>query len=425
MARLRRPIHPSDQNEEPITHKHLWEFRFFIDFFWLLLILFALIGLYSIRGLLTPLIIAFVLAYLFNPVIRYMNQQWKLSRPFSVTLLLLLLIILVLVLSVLLLPLIVEQTANFAKDLPGYAKTLSQQLTAFAHGLIQYLPEFYQTEFADAKTTFAANFNVQKLTDQVAQQLENGIQTFKENPFSALASFFSGTGKTFGAIGKGTSKAIGFIGNVISSTGFFVLNLFLIPVFFFFIAWEFNRMLELIVGYLPSSKKERIIHIAQKMDKAIIGFFFGRILVSLIMGVMFAVGWWIGGVPYWFVLGMLTGLFDIVPYLSAIGWPVAILFKYLDTIGQDYSLLWLFLTVFLWPSIVYVGVQLCQGWVLTPWIQSQSTDLNMALIAVVVFIGGAIWGFTGLFIAIPLAACLKIFWNEVIGPRLKASAKNS
>jgi predicted PurR-regulated permease PerM len=54
------------------------------------------------------------------------------------------------------------------------------------------------------------------------------------------------------------------------------------------------------------------------MDDAVGDFFRGRLLIALIMGILLSAGWFLTGVPYWFLLGMLTGLLNIVPYLSII-----------------------------------------------------------------------------------------------------------
>jgi predicted PurR-regulated permease PerM len=155
------------------------------------------------------------------------------------------------------------------------------------------------------------------------------------------------------------------------------------------------------------------------MDAAIGDFFRGRIVVSLVMGILLSAGWFLAGVPYWFFLGMLTGLLNIVPYLSAISWPIAIVLTYVEGMsgssGQTIGLI----DAVAWPSAVYIAVQLLENWVLTPWIQSGQTNMNAAAILLVVFIGGALAGVWGLLFAIPVAACIKILLEEVVLPRLR------
>jgi predicted PurR-regulated permease PerM len=154
------------------------------------------------------------------------------------------------------------------------------------------------------------------------------------------------------------------------------------------------------------------------MDDAIGQFFRGRLVVSIIMGILLSAGWFVAGVPYWFVLGMLTGILNIVPYLSAVTWPVAIIIKYVDALtggGETMD----FVSIAVWPSAVYAAVQLLENWVLTPLIQSGSTNLSAFTVIVVVFVGASVGGVMGMLFAIPFAACIKILLDEVALPRLR------
>jgi putative heme transporter len=81
---------------------------------------------------------------------------------------------------------------------------------------------------------------------------------------------------------------------------------------------------------LPSSKRERILQILYRLDHAVSGFISIRFLIGLLTAEMYPGGWALADVPYWFLLGV-----TVVPYLSAIGWPLAVLLKYLDVITGD------------------------------------------------------------------------------------------
>jgi predicted PurR-regulated permease PerM len=80
------------------------------------------------------------------------------------------------------------------------------------------------------------------------------------------------------------------------------------------------------------------------------------------------------------------------------------------------------MTVVVWPSLAYLVVQFIESWLLTPWVQSQSMDMHAVTVLIVVFIGGALGGFYGLLLAIPIAACLKILVQELLLPRLIRNA---
>lgn len=82
------------------------------------------------------------------------------------------------------------------------------------------------------------------------------------------------------------------------------------------------------------------------------------------------------------------------------------------------------MTILIWPSLAYLAVQFIESWLLTPWVQSQSMDMHAVTVLIVVFIGGALGGFYGLLLAIPVAACLKILVQELLLPRLARHATN-
>jgi predicted PurR-regulated permease PerM len=155
------------------------------------------------------------------------------------------------------------------------------------------------------------------------------------------------------------------------------------------------------------------------MDAVVAGFVRGRIVVSLIMGVMLAVGWKIAGVPYSIVLGLVVGLFCAVPYLGAVGVPVAVgllAFKELGAIDGGMS----WWAIILWPTIVYAVVQTIEGYVLIPMIAGKATNLDPVTILVVVLAGGSIMGIYGMLLAIPVAACVKIVCTDLLLPKIRA-----
>jgi predicted PurR-regulated permease PerM len=242
----------------------------------------------------------------------------------------------------------------------------------------------------------------------VSEQISAFITRFHENPMDVIEPLLTGT-----------SQAFGVIGQVIGTTTQAVLFTVLIPVYFFFFAWQFDRMLAALSRFLPESHRERWVQIFHRMDQAISGFFRGRLVIAALTGVMYAIGWAAADVPYWFLLGIGTGLLTIVPYLSLIGWPLAILLKYLDMVTASGASAVAWLPVAVWPTVAYLAVQFIESWVLTPWIQSQSTDMSAVTVLIVVFIGGAVGGMYGLLLAIPIAACIKILFQELILPKLE------
>jgi len=215
----------------------------------------------------------------------------------------------------------------------------------------------------------------------------------------------------------GTGHAFGLLGQLLGITVNAALYTILIPIYFFFFAWHFNSMSQTVVRLIPFTHRPQTLHALRRMDTAVRGFVFERLLITVITGVLYAAGWALTDVPYWFLLGVATGLASLVPYLSAIGWPLAVILKYADavTAGQSVPTDWM--AILLWPSVAYLVVQFIESWILTPWLQSHSTDMSAATILIVVFLGGAVGGLFGLIFAIPVAACFKILIEEFVRPR--------
>lgn len=353
--------------------RHLWEIAALREVFWIGLAAFLLWFGYELRGVFTPVLIALFLAYLVNPMVRAPERRWGIPRPATITLILISVTIVGAVLVAWLGPIVSEQVQTLAKKTPQYL----QQLTHY-YGL---------------------------RVGTISDQLHTLLMRLQEDPLSVVQPLF-----------VGTSQAFGVIGQVIGTTAELALVVFLIPVYFFFFSWNFDRMMDRVIGLLPVSCKERALVIMGRMDQAVSGFFRGRLLIAIITGVLFGLGWALTDVPYWFLLGAATGVLNIIPYASAVGWPLAIVLKYLDAMtGASGSVDWL--SIALWPSISYLVVQFIDGWLLTPWVQSQSTDMSAVTILIVIFIGGAVAGFYGLLLAIPVAACAKILLEELIVPR--------
>ncbi len=375
-------VEGDSSTRRPIVDRHLWQIAAVRDLFWIGFFLFILWAGYSLRGIFTPVLIGLLLAYLFSPSITYAQEHWRFPRPLSITLLFVVLVGIGAGLGGWLGPIVEEQIVTLTEKVPTYLESLGQQ---------------YNVDLENPREHF-----------------QDVASTLKMNAMSLIKAALTGT-----------SHAFGFVGNVVSATTYFLISFVLIPVYFFFFAWTFPSMIHTVQEYLPSSRKDRIVAIVERMDQAVGSFFRGRLVIALLMGAMLSIGWWIVDVPYWFLLGIGTGLLSIIPYGAILGWPLAVFLKYLDMTTGSGSSGFVWAAILLWPSVVFGVVQILEGWVLTPWVQSQSIELSAVTILIVVFIGGAVGGLYGLILAIPLTVCIKILFEEVLLIRLKRWAEES
>ncbi|MGZ8385842.1 MAG: AI-2E family transporter [Nitrospira sp.] len=367
------PLH-DPRSSKPGIDRHLWEIQPIRDLFIFVAMAGLLWFLYELRSVFLPVFLALLFAYLVNPLVAYACTRWKVPRPLTVAVVMFLLILAGVGIGLWFVPLLIEQAQALIQKIPVYAHTLSER---------------YERLFG------SWSFNVQDLLGRI-----------QDDPMATLRPLFLGTGQAFGLLGQ----VLGVTANV-------ALYTILIPVYFFFFAWHFESMSRFVVRLIPIAHRPRVLQVSGRMDTAVRGFFFERLLIAVITGVLYAGAWALADVPYWFLLGIVTGWTSLVPYLSAIGWPLAVVIKYADVVatGQSNGTDWM--AILLWPSVAYLVVQFIESWVLTPWMQSRSTDMSAVTILIVVFVGGAVGGLFGLIFAIPVVTCLKILIEEFIRPR--------
>jgi len=356
--------------QDSLTGPHLWEMTAVRDLMWIGSFIIVCALAYYLRAILLPVFLGLLLAYLFSPTVSFAKKSLRIPKQLAIIFILAVATALVIAAFLWLVPPLIEQGTNFIESIPHYWETLRDQ-----YGV--------------------------------------SLGEIPQKPGALLEKLHVPSG-----------SIIPFIGSVIGTSLLVFFWFILIPFSFFVFSLHFENIVERIKNYIPLRSKEHTLHIFHRMDEAVGSFFRGRLLISLIIAVLFSAGWFLAGVPYWFLLGIATGILSIVPYLSTMGWIAVILVKYLETTTGANANGFEFWAVIFWPTVVYQGVNVIEEYVLTPWIQSRSTTLNPLTILVVVFIGGWMGGFLGLLFAIPIAACIKILGEEVIFPRFEQIVQN-
>ncbi len=367
--------HPSFSSK-PLNRLHLWDFTAFRDLLIIVLVIAILWLGYQLQTVVVPVLAGLGLAYLTDPLLDYVENNWKFPRWLAIAVMIFLLCGLVIGLVFWIGPILADQTHLLIERIPTYLSFLADRHGVQLRELIQSI---------------------------------DGISTsIQANPFSSIQTLLTGTGQVW------------YMTNLILGTiGGFLFSFMLVVIYFFFFAWNFPSVQQSLWQMVEAMGNPRWRGLLIQMDQAIGAFFRGRLLIALMMAVMFGVGWYWADVPYWIILGLGAGLISLIPYAATLSWPVAILLKYLDMSSGSVAVDNYWMQLLVWPSVVYLGVQLVEGWVLTPWIQSQSTDMSTGTILLVILIGGSVGGMLGLILAIPVTACLKIVVKEIIIPRIQ------
>ncbi|MCH8825208.1 MAG: AI-2E family transporter [Planctomycetes bacterium] len=438
---MAKPEEAKEESKETVkAHRlHIWQIQAVRD----LLFVGAIFGIfwagYALRAVSIPLLVALMLAYLFEPVVDRLCKHPKIKRPHAVAGILATGGFAVLLAVAIALPLIIVQTKAFVSDIRSgelrsdvakLGKYVPTTFTTEFQGLLEFLPgdaepvsqdQNDEIQDSELQPDLSASGNAQPANTITNQQLSKMKDELKSE---LLAELSPGAAEESSPdilnIAKNSAQAImGAIGGIVQ----FGLVAFLIPFYFFFFSLWYPEVVKFGGQLVPEKNRKNTFELVAKMDHVVAGFVRGRIVISLIMGIMLAIGWFICGVPYSIALGLLVGVFCAVPYLGVIGIPLAVGLLVFDKLGvapEDLGI-WLgWWGVFLWPTLVFVIVQLIEGYVLTPMIAGKATNLDPVTIIVAVLAGGSVLGIYGMLLAIPLAACAKILFTEVLLPKIKA-----
>ncbi len=157
--------------------------------------------------------------------------------------------------------------------------------------------------------------------------------------------------------------------------------------------------------FLKPATAADVIYLIQEFFNLIVIFFRGQILVALIQGILFALGFTLAGLQYGIVLGLMLGFLNIIPYLgSMLGLAICLPMAWFQGDGG--------MTLLLLVIAVFCLVQLIEGYYLTPRIMGRATGLNsLAIIVGIFFWGTALDGILGMILAIPLTAFVVVFWR--------------
>ena len=422
---------------------HLWQIRFIRDIL-VGVVVFLLFWLgYAMRDVTVPLLVALLLAYLAEPAIRWSSGcVWiPFKRLGGVIFFLGVFIVLILALVAFVIPPGVNQVLDLVDEVEnGVVRTKLIKLTdeyAPEHirsdlvELIEFLPSGDRSADGEDDLALArGNDGGSKESSGKVADASSGATASVANVtgdgdlnqlndtelvHSVRSRAAENAGTLIGIVRQGGSIAWSVVLEVFT----IAMLMFLIPFYFFFFSLWYPHVTEFMNSMIPERDRTQTRHLLSKMDAAVSGFVRGRILIAIIMSVLFVAGYMFIGVPYAILLGIFAGFISIVPYLGLVAIPLSILLLLvgqLEVAEADRMAWW---GILLWPTVVYAIVGNLDGWVLTPWIQGKSTNLDPVTIFVAILAGGSVLGVYGMLISIPVAACLKIMLSEVVIPKLR------
>ena len=417
---------------------HLWQIQGVRD----VLVFLAVLGVLwlgqKISVVTVPLMLAILLAYLFEPVIGWVMEKTKLVRQQAVAAVMAAAILLVVIPAVLGLTLGVAQSVDLVTGVSAKVgvtgkavvqgkemqRLESQLAAAVARAANPKEGEEPPTgaEIASLREALAqreASYQTELDAAEVEGKTYRSVAEFVvekselDDAFVAVQNWLKANAEEIATFGAGAVRStVGFFGSVF---GLLFMG-FLTAFFFFFISTGWVQVKDFGTSLLPEKNREMVVDLATKFDGVISAFIRGRLTIAFIQSIIFTIGYFIIGVPAAFLLGPVVAVLSIVPYLALIGVPVSIVLL----ASQGYSGFrgewWWFLGA---PTAIYFIGQAMDDYVLTPKIQGKGTGMDTPTILFASLAGGVLFGIFGLLIAIPIAACLKILMQEIFWPRFK------
>jgi len=377
-------------------HHHVWEYRWVQDLLVLGIVAAACWMAWAARGVTLPLLVGLSLAYAANPLIHWLQQRFRIPRWASASFLLSFLMLGLTGIMLYVVPNIYSQGAALIENMPTYMDRLLAPL-----GL----------EWEEVK-------GLAREAATKGDNKGNGVVVVTEFQGMSAGDLKDAGGTLFRWLGVG----LGVVGTVINTTLYSIGALMIVAFTFVYFAWRFDELLFWFEQFIPHVHRERILRILHRMDKSVAGSLRGRMVQSGILSVLLCIGWFLVGVKYWLILGILGGAMNLVPYASMLGSPLVVALHFADkaSSGEPYSLFWVIMA----PTLVHGAGQFIDGWVIEPFVQGKATNLDGLTVLVVVLIGGTLFGVFGMLLAVPIAACIRILGEEWIVPKIKDYLRN-
>ena len=340
-------------------------------------------ALMFLADVLVPFAVAFVMAYLLNPAVLLVQRKIQ-NRAAAVFLTLGGVVIIVLIVLAVLIPLVRGEMVRMSELLVKTVKDGN-----FAERLQEKLPP----GLWEGIRKYATQEEVVKLLQEpdffemARNAVETALPTIK-GLFSGAAGFLSGV-----------------IRFVLGLMGLLVVALYLV-----FMLMEYQRVKDEWENLIPPAYREPVLMFLTEFDIAMSRHFRAQAVVAGIVGILFAIGFWLIDLPMAILLGLFIGLLNMVPYLQIAGLIPAGLLATMKAMETGDSL-WAGLALTL---LVFVIVQVIQDTVLTPRIMGDVTGLSPAMILLSISVWGKLLGFLGLVIALPMTCLALAYYRRIV-----------
>jgi len=307
------------------------------------------------KDILTPVLMAFLFAVLLLPVFTLLNSRLKIPRHFAA----LLCVLLFASCIVGILVFISYQVTDMANDF----ETIKKNANSFIIDIHRYIKENFNVSIGEQK----------KYIDNVTRDsVKNGQAT---------------------------------IGSFIISISDLLLDCTIIPIYTFLFLLYKDHFILFLVKLISKENHSALKDILSQIKVSINNYIVSLILEMMVVAILTSLGLWIIGVKYFILLGLITGILNLIPYIGITAAGVITILASLTGSAET--------SLIIGILIVNLIVQLIDNNLLVPLIINSKVEINAFVSIMGIIIGGSAAGIAGMFLAIPLLAILKIIFDRI------------
>ena len=348
----------------------------FIDNRWLILAAAFVFLIYLLLPVLTPFLIAAILAYICDPLVDKLCLvgigKFVLGRTLATVLVMLGIFGTITLLLLILIPLLQKESSLVIARLPSILSNIRTVIEPWL------------------QTNFGISFSIDSAQIQEI-------------------------------IGKNWKTAGGLLGDVLKMAGnngvaliSIVANILLLPVVLFYLLRDWDCFVASVAQLIPRNWQEKTVAVASEIDQVLSEFLRGQLSVMLAMSAFYVLGLWMVGLSMALPIGLIAGLLGFVPYLGiAIGITLALVVAALQfsSLGQVI------------PVLLVFGVgQLLESMILTPKLVGSRIGLHPVIVIFALLAGGQLFGFAGVLLALPVSAAIAVGLRHTKDNYLNSSA---
>lgn len=320
--------------------------------------------------LLAPFLLALAFAYIQNPLVTRMERR-KISRGWGTLIMAIPTVVILALLFFVAIPALAGQIADFIANSPKYL----QRVTLWVEGLQ-----------GQVLRRDIPGVDEQALVARLRAIQPDQVVAYLQQRQSAIAG-----AAWAGVLGLG--RGVGTILNILS-------YIFLTPILTYYLLRDWPQITARLQELVPIRRRPAVMEFAREYDRLLYGFLKGNVTSSAVVGFLTFLLLFLVGFPYAVLLGIMAGVFNIIPYvgliLTLIPALVIALFTPDPVLGLGKAI------------GVFVVVQLLDGAVLSPKIVGESVNLHPVWVILALSVFGFFFGFVGLLLAVPLAVLLKL-----------------